>query len=310
LKHIKRISSIGLGAIGCAYNSKIYDMNPDGLKVIAGGERLERYKRDGFLINGKHYDFTYIDPKEKCEPADLVIISVKANQLKQAVKDIKNHVGKDTIIISLLNGITSEEIIGKEYGMDKILYSMCIAIDGTRRGNEIRFSSYGNIAFGEKINKTYSEKVKSVKDLFDRAGIEYEIPENMIKTMWYKFMVNVGINQTSAVLGGTYGLFQKNIYARNFMDSAMEEVIKLSQKASVNLDKSDIEKWHKVLDSMPEDSGTSMYQDIKYGRETEVDIFAGTVCKLGKKYGVETPVNNTLLNIIKVIEKTKVLSSL
>ncbi|MFL0196836.1 ketopantoate reductase family protein [Clostridium sp. WILCCON 0269] len=302
MKSIKNISAIGLGAIGCAYNSKLYDMNPSGIKVIAGGQRAERYKKDGFVINGKRYDFTYVSPQEKCEPADLIIVSVKANQLNQALMDIKNHVGKNTIILSLMNGITSEEIIGKEYGMDKMLYSLCIAIDANRKKNNIYFSSYGSIIFGEKKNIIYSEKVQAVQELFDRAEISYEIPENMLRSLWWKFMVNVGINQASAVIRGTYGIFQTVKEARDLMESAMWEVVELSKKVGINLDESDINKWYKVLDTMNPHSKTSMFQDITYGRKTEVDMFAGTVCELGEKYGVHTPVNKTFLNIIKVLQ--------
>ncbi|MBR9648387.1 ketopantoate reductase family protein [Clostridium tyrobutyricum] len=307
MKIIKNISVIGMGAIGCAYMSKIHAFNPTVLKVIADNKRIERYKRDGFIINDKRYDFEYITPEEKCEPADLIFISVKSNQLDQAILDIKNHVGKNTIIMSLMNGITSEEIIGKEYGMDKMLYALCIGIDGNHTGNNISFSNLGNITFGEKINKQYSQKVKSVKELFDRARIPYEIPEDMMHAMWYKFMINVGINQTSAAVRGTYGLFQQIDEAKEFMESAMMEVVRLSQRIGVNLTENDIEQWHKVLDTMAPDSKTSMCQDITYGRKTEVDIFAGTVCKLGEEYRIDTPVNRTLLNIIKILEHTKVL---
>lgn len=309
MKSIKNISAIGLGAIGCAYNSKLYDMNPEGIKIIAGGERADRYKKNGFIINGKKYDFTYVSPQEKCEPADLIIVSVKANELEQAVRDIENHVGKDTIIISLMNGITSEEIIGKQYGMDKMLYSLCIAIDANRKENNIHFSSYGSIIFGEKKNITYSEKVQAVEEVFRKAGISYEIPRDMMHSLWWKFMINVGINQASAVIKGTYRVFQKVKEGRELMESAMWEVVKLSEKVGVNLDKGDIDKWYKVLDTMNPDSKTSMFQDITYGRKTEVDMFAGTVCKLGKKYGMDTPVNKTFLNIIKVVENNKNLSS-
>ncbi|WP_368490621.1 ketopantoate reductase family protein [Clostridium sp. BJN0013] len=306
MKNIKNISVIGLGAIGCAYNSKLYDMNSEGIKVIAGGERADRYKKNGFVINDKKYDFTYVSPQEKCEPADLIIVSVKANELDQAIVDMKNHVGKDTIIISLMNGITSEEVIGKQYGMDKILYALCIAIDANRKGNNIHFSSYGSIIFGEKTNVTYSEKVQAVEELFRKAGISYEIPCDMMHSLWWKFMINVGINQASAVLKGNYGVFQRVKEARDLMESAMWEVVKLSKKVGVNLNKSDIDKWYKVLDTMNPDSKTSMFEDITYGRKTEVDMFAGTVCKLGEKYGIDTPVNKTLLNIIKVVENNKV----
>ncbi|MHC6180317.1 ketopantoate reductase family protein [Clostridium sp. JNZ X4-2] len=302
MNSIKNIAAIGMGAIGCAYDSKLYDLNPAGLKVIAGGERAERYKKNGFIINGKRYDFTYVDPEEKTEPADLIIVSVKSYQLCQAVEDMKNQVGKDTIIISLMNGITSEEIIGKKYGMDKMLYALCIAIDGNRKGNEISFSSYGNIVFGEKTNNIYSEKVQRIKELFDRADIAYSIPKDMMHSLWYKFMINVGINQASAVVRENYGVFQFVGAAKELMESAMWEVVRLSKKIGINLSGGDIEKWNKVLASMPPRSNTSMCQDIEYGRKTEVDIFAGTVCRLGEKYGVDTPVNRTLLNIIKAVE--------
>lgn len=305
MKSIKNISAIGMGAIGCAYNSKLYDMNPEGIRIIAGGERADRYKSKGFIINGKKYNFTCMSPQEKCEPADLIIVSVKANQLEQAVIDIKNQVGKDTIIISLMNGITSEEIIGKKYGTDKMLYSLCIAIDANRKENNIHFSSYGSIVFGEKQNIKHSEKVQAVEEVFLKAGISYEIPENMMRSLWWKFMINVGINQTSAVIKGNYGIFQRVKEARELMESAMWEVVKLSEKVGINLNKGDIDKWYEILDTMNPNSKTSMFEDITYGRKTEVDMFAGTVCKLGEKYGIDTPVNKTLLRIIKVVENNK-----
>ncbi|MFT8313757.1 MAG: 2-dehydropantoate 2-reductase [Clostridium sp.] len=299
---IKNISLIGLGAIGCAYGSKLYDMDPEAVKIIAGGERVKRYREDGFFINGKKYNFQYVTPEEKCQPADLIIITVKSNQLHKAIEDIKNHVGENTIILSLLNGITSEEIIGSTFGMDKILYSLCVAIDANRDGNNINFSSYGNITFGEKNNTNYSQRVVAVKELFEKAGIPYVIPEDMLHALWWKFMINVSINQCSAVLKAKYGVFQSNTEARNLMDSAMMEVVKLSEKTGVNLNNDDIKKWYEVLYNMNPNSRTSMLQDIESGRKTEVDIFAGTVCELGNKYKVDTPVNRTLYNIIKVIE--------
>lgn len=302
MEEIKNISIIGLGAIGCAYGSKIYDMNPKGVKVIAGGERAKRYREQGFYINGKKYDFQYAAPEEKCEPADLIILAVKSYQLPNAIEDMKNHVGENTIILSLLNGITSEEIIGKTYGMNKILYSLCVGIDGNRDKNNINFSSYGNITFGEKNNTVLSEKVKAVKQVLEKAGIPYVIPKDMMHAQWWKFMINVGINQCSAVLRANYGVFQTNVEARNLLESTILEVVKLSEKTGVNLNNTDIKKWYEVLYSMNPSSKTSMLQDIESGRRTEVDMFSGTVCKLGEKYKMDTPVNRTLYNIIKVME--------
>lgn len=302
MEKIKKVTVVGLGALGCAYAGKLFDMDPQGLTVLAGGERVARYKNEGLYINGKRYDFTYVSPDEITKPADLILVVVKTHQLSQAIMDMKNQVGPNTIILSLLNGITSEEMIGNVYGMEKLLYSVSYGLTANREGNHIHFSSYGNVAFGEKNNQTYSEKVLAVKELFDRASIPYTIPENMLHSLWWKFMFNVGINQCSAVTRGKYHTFQTVSAARNLLDSAMREVAALSERVGIHLTEQDIEKWYEVLAALDPNSRTSMLEDIESGRKTEVDVFAGTVCELGRKYGVETPVNRTLLHIIKVVE--------
>ena len=302
MRSIEKVSLIGLGAIGCTYAGRLQDLLGSSFNIIAKDERIIQYKERGFVINGRKYDFTYIRPEEECSPDDLVIVSVKSNQLEEAIKDIKNHVGKDTIIISLLNGITSEENIGRVYGMEKMLYSICIG-DSVRKGNVVEFSDVCRICFGERINRDYSERVHAVKELFDKAKIPCDIPENMIHSLWKKFMINVGINQASAINRGTYGTFHIKKESRELMESAMWEVIRLSEKVGVNLSKEEINNCYKLLDTVNPEARTSMCQDIMSGRKTEVDIFAGTVCKLGEEYNIDTPVNRRLFNFIKAIEQ-------
>ena len=303
MKKIKRVSIIGLGAVGCIYASKLHDVDPGGVTIISDRDRIERYKRNKYIINGKTYDFNFVTPEEKCEPADLIIVSVKFNSLKQAISEIKNHVGENTIILSLLNGICSEEIIGDTYGLDKLLYGICIGIDAVRQENIVTFSKSGKLVFGERINSIYSPKVESVKELFDFANIPYKIPEDMIRFLWWKFMVNVGINQSSAVLGAHYNVFQTNSDARDLMEAAMWEVINISKRIGINLNESDLLSWYEVLYKLSPEGRTSMLEDIENKRKTEIELFGETVCKLGEKYDVETPVNRTLVSIIKVLEK-------
>ncbi|WP_141433322.1 ketopantoate reductase family protein [Bacillus sp. 03113] len=302
MREIKTISLIGLGAIGCAYGSKLFDLDPHLLQVIANDDRIKKYKENPILVNGKRYDFPFTRPDEKKEPADLIIVSVKAIQLSKAIQDMKHHVGKNTIILSLLNGITSEDEIGKVFGKDKLLYSMCVGIDANRIENHTHFTSSGTIVFGEKQNNIYSDRVHAVKILFDQAGINYEIPKDMMHSLWWKFMVNVGINQCSAVLRGRYGVFQTIDEAKKLMEETMWEVIHVANKIGVQLSGEDINSWYHVLNKLNPASRTSMLEDIELGRKTEVDIFAGVICELGKKYGVDTPVNQMLYYMIKTNE--------
>lgn len=303
MSKIQRVSLIGLGGVGGTYASKLYDMDPKCLKVITDKERYDRYSRKGFIINGKKYQFDYIRPEEKVEPSDLVIVSVKYHHINQAIKDIKNHVGPNTIILSLLNGISSEKIIGQEYGIDKVLYGMVIGVDAIREDNKISFADTAKLYFGEETNNTYSPKVLAVKELFDRANIQYVIPENMVHTLWWKFMFNVGINQTSAVLKASYKVFHEIQEAEDFLRETMREVVKLSEKMGIGLSEENVQEFVDILRGLSPQGKTSMLQDIEAGRKTEVEMLAGEVCRLGEQLGVDTPINKMLLNMIRTMEK-------
>ncbi len=303
--NIEKISLIGLGALGSAFFSQIQKFVPqDNISIIAEGARAEKYRADGVNVNGRDYRLKVVEPFEKCEPADLLIFGVKFYNLDEAVRQVKNHVGNDTIILSLLNGISSEEIIGNAYGMDKVLYSISIGIDAVRQGTATTYQNLGMISFGQKTNSPgqYSTNVFKLKEFWERTQINYSIPEDMMKVLWWKFMVNVGVNQVSAVLGAPYGVFQKVKKARELMTASMQEVIDIAQVAGIKLTRTDIDEWLEVVDKLSPAGKTSMLQDIEARRPTEVDIFAGTVVELGQKYKVPTPINKTLLDIIKAYE--------
>jgi len=300
-KFIETIAVVGAGAMGAAYAGLLYDMDKNCISFVAGGNRFERLRRDGLIVNGKHYIIPVLTPDDSSAPSDLIIVAVKYQHLDNAIRDMKNRVGGETTIMSVMNGIESEERIGAVYGMDKVLYAVSLGIDALREGNRVNYKSQGKIFFGEARNPFLTDRVKCVQALFDRAGIIYETPPDMIHILWRKFMINVGINQASAVLRAPFHVFQTSPEARSLMQSAMQEVITLSEKAGVNLSGEDIESFDKILMSINPHGKTSMLQDV----ETEVEMFAGKVIELGRQFGVPTPVNQMLFDSIKKIEAKK-----
>lgn len=286
------------------YAKKLYDMSPDSVKVIASPHRIVSLSHSGITINGQPYAFNYVEPDDHSQPpADLILVAVKYPDLEQAIRDIRPFVGRNTIVMSLLNGISSEEIIGKEIGMAHLLYAYGIGMDAVRKGYAVTYANTGRIVFGEKHNEVISGRVQAVKDLFERAKIACHIPVNMEKALWAKFMMNTGINQASAVLKAPYGIFQQEGEARRLMVAASEEVLGLSNQIGIGLDRTDIAEFLSILDSLHPSGKTSMLQDIEAGRKSEVELFAGTVIRLGKKYNVMTPVNEILYRIILAMEQ-------
>jgi len=299
---IKTIAVIGAGAMGASYASKFYEIDKNCISLVAKGDRYDRLREKGLIVNEKHYFFNVIRPEEKAPPSDLIMVAVKHHHLEEAIRDILNRVGENTLILSIMNGIESEEQIAAAYGADKMLYAVAVGIDAVRQEDSISFSQQGKLFFGEAKNLHLTERVLRVQSLFNQAGIIYETPEDMIRILWWKFMINVGINQASAALGAPYSVFHNSQDARELMESAMREAITIAKAEGIHLFEEDIENWNSFLFTLSPQGKTSMLQDVEAKRKTEVEMFAGKVIELGKRHGIPTPINQTLYRLIKGIE--------
>lgn len=119
-------------------------------------------------------------------------------------------------------------------------------------------------------------------------------------------MLNVGVNQISAVLKAPYGELIREEYTKELMFDASREVVEISRKAGIPLSEEDIQKYAQIIATLSPEGKPSMLQDVEAGRKTEVEIFSGTVIDLGRKYVVATPVNDMLFRLLKAIEQIKV----
>jgi 2-dehydropantoate 2-reductase len=300
---ITEVLIVGAGAVGSAVGAIIESRLPGTVSVLADASRRERYRRDGFILNGRRFDFTLVAPEERSEP-DLIIVAVKNAQLPVAIDQMARHVGPDTLILSLMNGISSEEDLAAVFGWNRLLYAMILGIDAVRNGTTTTYSAGGTVYFGEAKNPKgeWSPRVERIAEFFVRAGLSYAVPEDMRRSLWYKFMINVGINQCSAVLRAPYRLFQSAPEARALMEAVMREVVVLSAALGTGLVEEDIALWYATLMRLGPEGMTSMLQDIEAGRKTEVDSFAGTMVELGRRAGVSVPLNEAMLLIIRALE--------
>jgi len=301
---IKTVSIVGLGALGILFGSQLAQKLPkENLRIIADSKRIARYKKVGVYCNGKACDFNYLTPEDATTPADLLLFTVKYSALKDAIQAVQKQVGENTIILSALNGITSEEIIGEAFGRDKVLYCVAQGMDAVKVANHLTYQHKGLLCFGDREPGEPSEKVKRLARFFDEVDFPYEIDTDMPKRLWGKFMLNVGVNQTVAVYRGNYGDVQREGKARETMIAAMREVLAISSKIGVNLTEADLNYWLQVLGTLNPEGKPSMAQDVEARRFSEVELFAGTVIDLGKKYGIATPVNQFFYDKIKAIER-------
>lgn len=302
MANIKNVVIVGLGAIGSIYAVKLSQFDPQCVTVLVDEGRKQRYQREGILFNGERFDFNYLTPQDVKQPADLILIATKSQGLSEAIEAIAPLVHEDTVIISLLNGISGPTALAERYGWEHVLYAFFTGHGSTRVGNAVTFDGVGTIVFGEADNSHYSDKLQRVVDLFDQAHIDYDIPQDMLLAMWKKFVLNVGVNQASAVLHASYGDFQRNPQALEVATMLMQEAIHVAEAVGINQTETLLPWCLDFIQNMPSDFKSSMLQDIEAGRQTEIDLFAGTVCELGDAHQVDTPYNRLFLKLIRALE--------
>ena len=297
---IEKVLLCGLGAVGLTYACKLKDVCE--LKILADQARIERYTKNPPELNNEKISLNYITPDKTWTP-DLIIITTKAQALNTVLEYIENFVSDKTTIISLINGISSEKIITEKYGKDKVLHSYFIGHSAVRENNKVFQDGVGKIVFGSPYKENRS-KVDVLADFFRENSIDYEIPEDIIYSLWLKYTLNAFSNQASAIMNLTFGEMKTDIF-KNFARKIINEVILIAKAEGVQNAEMLEQDALKALSNMVDNGKTSMLQDIMAKRKTEVDIFAGEILRLSKKYKITTPYNQVMYDMIKILEEKK-----
>lgn len=303
MKKIQHVSILGMGALGVLYGSHMARaMGLDHVTYVMDEARYEKYKESLVYCNGEEIHFRCI-PDSQARPADLLIVAVKSTGLDSALDVMKTSVGEDTVILSVMNGITSEEIIGERYGQEHLIYTVAQGMDAMKFGPRLNYTKLGVLAIGVRKDSQQGN-LERVCELFDRIQLPYQVDKDILHRLWSKFMLNVGCNQTCMVCSCAYkDVETPGSKERETMLGAMREVISIANAEGVHLTEADLEEYDAILRTLSPDGLPSMAQDRIAKRPSEVEMFAGTILTYGKKHRIPTPINQWLYDRVREIEK-------
>ena len=300
MKEIQSVGIIGMGALGVLFGSRLIAGGAQ-VRIIADEARAARYRREGVTANGEPVAFTCVTPAQ-AQPVDLLMFATKAGGLAGAMETAAPFIGPDTLILSVLNGITSEEELAARFGGANVLYATAQGMDAVKEGNALTCAHPGVIVLGEREPGPVTERVQAVADYLNAHGVAAQPVCDMVRRQWGKLMLNVGVNQAVMVFEGDYGTVQRPGKPREVMLGAMREVQALSRLEGYPITDEEFDGWVRLVDSLSPSGKPSMRQDGEAHRKSEVELFAGTIVRRAQGHGLDVPVNRWLYATVKRME--------
>ncbi|MBR6022394.1 MAG: 2-dehydropantoate 2-reductase, partial [Kiritimatiellae bacterium] len=267
--------------------------------VVAGGERGERLRRDGIILNGRPIDLggrVREAPGAGWEDgADLGVVAVKTGALAAAGEALRGWLRADgrTAVLPLQNGIGATGALKESLGAGRaaVLRGFVLCNSAVRNGNAVTQEG----TFRVRLAGPPAEAAERALAVLRASGIEVDIPEDMQSAQWEKWILNVGLNQTEALLGLTHGELLSNGDASAFMWTLVDEGVALAKAVGVAGAEGMPGRIREALRMLTPGGKSSMLQDVEAGRATEVEAFAGTLCRMARARGLPSPANALVL---------------
>jgi 2-dehydropantoate 2-reductase len=291
-----RIIVYGSGAVGGYFGGRLAQAGED-VWFIARGEHLHALETNGLAVESPKGDFHLervraTDQVAQIEPADVILVCVKAWQVPDVAQAIAPVIGPRTTVVPLQNGVEAVDQLASVLGREHVLGGLCrIASQIVAPGHIRHLGIEPYIAFAELDGKP-SPRCEQLRDAFQHAGVLAEIPADITAAIWSKFLFIAAVSGVGAVARAPIGVIRSLPGTRQMLQGVMEEVQSVGQAHGVSLPPGSVEKTLAFIDSLPEATTASMQRDIASGRPSELGAQNGAVVRLGERYGIATPVNS------------------
>lgn len=299
-----KILIVGTGAVG-GYFGGLLARSGEDVTFLARGEHLKAIQEKGLYIKSINGDFNVkikaVEKPSDNDKYDLIIIAVKSYDLSNACNNIKGTVKNDTVLMSLLNGVDSEKIIGSIFGIERVIGSVAFIGSQILEAGVISHTASGMITIGE-LDGSKSKRCEEILNIFESAKIPIKLSENIQKDIWAKMVWNTGFNAITALTGSLVSDVLSIPESRKIVEMAMKETVDAADKKGIRLSDDLVEKTiSKTLKAG--EIKTSMLQDRENGKAMEIDSINGAIVRLGHEMNIHVPVNETLYGVIKIINK-------
>ena len=300
------IAIIGTGGVGGYFGGRLAQAG-NQVTFVVRGKHLQAIKEKGLNVKSIKGSFRVYPAQATSSIAalknpDLVIIAVKAWQVKEVASQLKPNIHKNTMILPLQNGVLAAQEIAQIVGEKHVLNGLCKIISKIEApGTIIHKSVEPTIVFGE-LDQQQTARAKQLENILNGAGISNILAKDIEAELWKKFL-SICISGLLAVSRAPYGAVLEIPETRKMAEGLFTEVYHVGRASGVDLNEGLVKKTIKVLESLPYHSTSSLMRDVMEGKPSEIEYQNGTVVKLGEKLNIPTPINKFIYACILPMEK-------
>jgi 2-dehydropantoate 2-reductase len=291
-----KIAVIGAGGVGGYFGGRLAQAGHD-VTFLARGATLDALRANGLRVDSILGDFVVNPVNATDEPGeigkvDAVLMAVKSWQIPDAAARIAPLLGADTMVVPLENGIDAPDVLSSIVGRQHVLGGLCAIVSFVVAPGHIRHAaSEPMVMFGE-LDHSRSDRAERLRDAFASANVHVEVPPDIHRSMWSKFLFIAPLSGIGALTRVPVGVWRADEDIRRIVTQALQEVVALAQARGIDLGGDDaIRRTWERYDAMAPESTSSMQRDIVDGKPSELDAQLGAIVRLAKEHGVDATVS-------------------
>ena len=296
-----RILVVGAGATGGYFGGRLAEAGRD-VTFLVRARRAEQLQSDGLQIVSQHGDVT-LRPKLAVAGQidgsfDLILLTVKAYSLGQALADLAPAVGADTLILPTLNGLQHMDVLTERFGEQAVLGGVCVVSTTLDpHGRVVQLAGMQELTYGLP-GGSRCPALTAVDNAVHGAGFTATLSDGILPAMWQKWMMLASVAAMNCLLRGTVGEIVDAPGGVAFAEALLAETSGIAAAAGYPLREAGVEFIRTMLTTPGSTFSSSMYRDLQVGQRVEVDAIIGDLVRRADLLGVPTPLLDlALLNL-------------
>jgi 2-dehydropantoate 2-reductase len=297
-----KIAAMGAGGVGGYFGARLQEAGNE-VAFFARGRHLQALQRDGLTVESAHGNArlkvrVFEDPAET-GVVDVVLFAVKLWDTESAAQRLRPIVGKGTVVISFQNGVESISRLRAFFPEEAVMGGSAYIGTRIKAPGVIEHSGpMARLQFGPVVDSQRAA-AQAFLEACKGARIQAEIPDDIIKANWEKFVFLVGLSSATAAARATVGTVRADPDLRWLFEQAMREAWRVGRARGVKLADDYVEQRLAFADGLHADMKASLLHDLESGGKLEAPWLCGAVARMAREAGLDAPVNRAVYASLK-----------